>query len=208
MRRFIPMRAAQWSLLAISTFLCMTSGFPNTFTSAVFGQERDGSHKAPGLRAGTSRDEPAARRLYDRVMQEFHKKDYEAALPGFYLFLELYGDSRFAASAQYWTGECQYRLGRYRDAIESFSLALKMSQQKPKLAGATLKMALAYERLGQTEASRILFERLVSAFSDTAEAEIARKHLGPPTPLPQRPGRAASEGHVITDPPEDSAANP
>ena len=62
----------------------------------------------------------SSRHLYDRVMEEFKHRDYEAALAGFRFFLELHGHSSLAANAQYWVGECQYRLGRYKEALKSF----------------------------------------------------------------------------------------
>jgi hypothetical protein len=40
---------------------------------------------------GPTRD--TARHLYDRVMDEFRHKEYEAALAGFRLFLKLHGQS-------------------------------------------------------------------------------------------------------------------
>ncbi len=101
--------------------------------------------------APTQTDSP--KRLYDRVMKEFQEKDYEAALAGFRFFLDLHGKSSLASSAQYWIGECEFRLGRYRDAMQSFELVLARYPSSPKVAAATLKKALTYEKLGQ--ASRI-----------------------------------------------------
>jgi len=49
------------------------------------------------------------------VMEEYKHRDYEAALAGFRFFLELHGQSSLAPNAQYWMGECQYRLGRYKE---------------------------------------------------------------------------------------------
>ena len=70
--------------------------------------------------AAPSNMQDSSRHLYDRVMEEFKHRDYEAALAGFRFFLELHGQSSLAANAQYWVGECQYRLGRYKDALKSF----------------------------------------------------------------------------------------
>lgn len=177
-----PARHACRVLLAASSLVVMTGVLPDPFVGTVLGQERYGPKVMPvpvPVRVTNRQDEQAAKRLYDRVMQEFKRQDYEAALAGYRFFLELYGGTRYAASARYWAGECAYRLGRYEDAIESFSHVLKLSRQKPKLVGATLKMALAYEKLGKTNASRILFERVLNEFSGTPEVSIARKHLGP-----------------------------
>jgi TolA-binding protein len=55
--------------------------------------------------------------LYDRVMEEYKHRDPEAALAGFRFFLELHGQSLLVAKAQYCVEECQYRLGRYKEAL-------------------------------------------------------------------------------------------
>jgi tol-pal system protein YbgF len=130
-------------------------------------------HAAP-----TKTDSP--RRLYDRVMKEFQERDYEAALAGFRFFLALHGKSPLASSAQYWIGECEFRLGRYREAIQSFELVLSRYPSSPKLAAATLKKALTYEKLGQVNESRILLERIALDFPNTQEAELANKALRKP----------------------------
>ena len=74
----------------------------------------------PVLFAASPQPPDDAHRLYDRVMEEFRHKDYAAALAGFRFFLELHGQSSLSANAQYWKGECQYRMGRYKDALDSF----------------------------------------------------------------------------------------
>ena len=112
----------------------------------------------PILQAAPSQTD-SPKRLYDRVMKEFHRKDYEAALAGFEFFLALHGKSALASSAQYWVGECQWRLGRYREAMQAFEQVLLKYPASPKAAAATLKKALTYEKLGQARESRILLER-------------------------------------------------
>ena len=79
-----------------------------------------------------------SRRLYDRVMEEFKHRDYEAALAGFRFFIEVHGHSALAANAQYWMGECQYRMGRYKDALTSFYNVVSYYPLSQKLAASTL----------------------------------------------------------------------
>ena len=129
--------------------------------------------------AAPSKTDPP-KRLYDRVMKEFQEKDYEAALAGFRFFLALHGKSPLASSAQYWIGECEFRLGRYRDAMQSFDTVLSRYPSSPKFAAATLKKALTYEKLGQMNESRILLERIAVDFPNTQEAELAKKALRKP----------------------------
>ena len=122
-----------------------------------------------------------ARRLYDRIAQELRRGDCEAAVAGFRLFLELYPESPLAGRADYWVGECEFRLGRYEQAITSFDQSLARSPFNPQLAAAAfLKKGASYAKLGEIGRSRSLLELVVVQFPDTQEATLARKTLALP----------------------------
>jgi len=127
--------------------------------------------------AAPSQMHDTTRRLYDRVMDEFKHRDYEAALAGFRLFIELHGQSALAANAQYWIGECQYRMGRHREALKSFYEVVSRYPLSPKLAASTLKIGQIYTKLGDHEKARIMFDRVVDQYPDSSEAELARKAI-------------------------------
>ncbi|HTL62103.1 MAG TPA: tol-pal system protein YbgF [Nitrospira sp.] len=118
----------------------------------------------------------SSRQFYDRVMEEFRHGDYEAALAGFRLFIELHRHSSLAASAQYWIGECQYRLGRYADALNSFD-TVRSYPANPKLAASAFKIGQTYSRLGEYKKAREMFDRVLEEYPHGAEAELARKAL-------------------------------
>lgn len=118
-----------------------------------------------------------SRHLYDRVMEEFKHGDYEAALAGFRLFLELHRQSALAANAQYWIGECQYRLGRYKEALTSFSKVGSYDPASPKLAASAFKIGQTYSKLGEHEKARLMFDRVLDQYPNGSEAELARKAL-------------------------------
>jgi tol-pal system protein YbgF len=118
----------------------------------------------------------SSRHLYDRVMKEFKHGDYEAALAGFKFFIQLHQKSRLAANAHYWLGECQYRLGQYEAALDSFYSASR-SASSPKLVPSELKIGQSFSKLGDHERARLMFDRIVSEYPNTAEAELARKAI-------------------------------
>ena len=130
----------------------------------------------PTLAASTNLQDPS-RHLYDRVMEEFQHRDYDAALAGFRLFMELHGDSPLASSAQYWIGECEFRLGRFQEAVGSFEQVMARYPRSPKVPSATLKKAMAYDKLRMKNEARILFERVIVQFPHSTEAEAAKKAL-------------------------------
>jgi tol-pal system protein YbgF len=127
--------------------------------------------------AAPSQMHDTSRRLYDRIMDEFKQRDYEAALAGFRLFIELHGQSALAANAQYWMGECQYRMGRYKDALNSFYNVVLSYPLSPKLAASTLKLGQTYAKLGDQDNARIMFDRVVHQYPDSSESEVARKAM-------------------------------
>ncbi|MCS6898110.1 MAG: tol-pal system protein YbgF [Nitrospira sp.] len=125
--------------------------------------------------SGQMRD--TSRRLYDRVMEEFKQRDYEAALAGFRLFIELHGHSSLAANAQYWIGECQFRMRQYKDALDSFYNVLLHYPLSPKLPASTLKLGQIYIKLGDYENARLMFDRVIDQYPGSSEAELAQKAL-------------------------------
>ncbi len=130
-----------------------------------------------GIGDAFAKPQSEARQLYDRVMEEFQQKEYEAARAGFELFLSLHGDSNYAGSAQFWIGECYYRMSQLQDAMTAFQKVLSHYPHSVKTAGATLKIGLIYKKLGQPDPSRILLERVIITFPQSQEAEVARKTL-------------------------------
>jgi tol-pal system protein YbgF len=140
---------------------------------------------APAL-AAPGQTQDAARRLYDRVMEEYRQRDYHAALAGFRFFLELHGKSGLAPSARYWLGECQYRLGRYDDAMDTFLNLVSYFPSSPKIPATTLKIGMTYTKLGQPDEARITFQRVVADWPDSIEAEVARKELAKYGPTGER----------------------
>ncbi len=132
---------------------------------------------AADLFAASPQTPDASRRLYDRVMDEFRHKDYPAALAGFRFFLELHGQSSLSANAQYWMGECQYRMGRHEDALGSFFKLISDYPMSQKLAASTLKIGQIYTKQGDLEKAQLMYERVTGEYPDSPEAEAARKAI-------------------------------
>ena len=146
---------------------------------------------ASDLYATPSQTPDASRRLYDRVMEEFRHKDYAAALAGFRFFLELHGQSSLSANAQYWMGECHYRLGHFKDALDAFYNVISYYPLSQKLAASTLKIGQIYTRQGDREKAQMMYERVTDQYPDSPEAEVARKALD---------GAIAKSDPVVTEP--------
>jgi tol-pal system protein YbgF len=131
----------------------------------------------PGLSVAASDLQDSSRHLYDRVMMEVKHGDYEAALAGFRLFLELHSKSALAGNAQYWIGECQYRLGRYKDALNSFVRVASYHPVSPKMAASAFKIGQTYAMLGDFETARLMFDKVLDHYPGGAEAELASRAI-------------------------------
>lgn len=118
-----------------------------------------------------------SRQLYDRVMEEYKHGDYEAALAGFRLFIELHRQSPLAANAQYWIGDCQYHLGRYKEALDSFYNVRAYNPVSPKLAASAFKIGQTYSMLGDYHRARLMFDRVLDQYPNGPEATLARKAM-------------------------------
>ena len=137
----------------------------------------------------------ASRHLYDRVMEEFKQGDYEAALAGFRFFLELHRKSALAANAQYWIGECQFRLSRYHEALQSFSNVASYDGRSPKVAASAFKIGQIYSALGDYYRANLTFDELLDHYPGGPEAQLAQKAMlrmsakaGSKPPLPVKNG--------------------
>lgn len=109
-----------------------------------------------------------SRSFFDRIMVEVLRQDYEAAAAGFKLFLELHPASPLSVQADYWLGECEFHLGRYQEAIQSFGRVLARAPLNPQLAAAAfVRQGSSYAKLGEVHRSRRLLELLVVQFQTT-----------------------------------------
>lgn len=118
-----------------------------------------------------------SRQMYDRIMTEFKHREYDAALAGFNLFMELHSRSTLAPNAQYWIGECHYRMGRYQEALNSFYNVVMNYPLGPKQAASTLRLGQTYIKLGDHDHARVMFDRVVDQYPASSEADLARRAI-------------------------------
>ena len=124
-----------------------------------------------------SPDDPD-RHFFSRIMAEVAHHDYEAAVAGFRLFVELHPTSPLSVQADYWLGECEYQLRHYHEAIDALDHALSRTPLNASLAAAAfLRKGHSYARLGDVRHSRNLLELVVVQFPATNEAAKARQTL-------------------------------
>lgn len=117
---------------------------------------------------------------YKEAYQEYLQGEYEKSREKFKKYLGLYPDSKNAANAQYWIGECFYSQKKYEEAIVGFFEIIKKYPKGSKVAAAYLKQGMAFIELGgkeNKENAKNSFQKVIKDFPDSAEAKIASEKM-------------------------------
>ncbi len=115
--------------------------------------------------------------LYSTAKQAYDEGDHETAVEGFELFLEKFSDSDRADNARFWIGEVYFAEKWFEKAILEYEEVIKEYPDGNKVPGAYLKQGMAFEKLGETDNARLVFQTLREKYPDSNEAEIAGRQL-------------------------------
>lgn len=115
--------------------------------------------------------------IYDDAFVNIVRGQYEDAIGGFDEYLGSCGKQDLADDARYWKGEAYYSMGKYREAIEEFSILDRDFSGSEKRPGALYKMARSHEELKQIGKAKELFQKLVDEYPGTLEGEQAKNKL-------------------------------
>jgi len=114
---------------------------------------------------------------YEQSLQAFKDGDYDGARKRFADFLRRHPDSKFAANAQYWLGECYYGVKDYAQAIEAFDRVGRSYPDSPKAPAALLKKGFAYSALNDRGRASSTLKHVVEAYPRSPEATKAKEKL-------------------------------
>lgn len=131
----------------------------------------------------TSRQTMAAvqtpeRKLFIEALERHGAGELDQAGALFEKLLGKFPRSTHAPSAHYWLGECHYESSRPLVAIAHYERVFTDYPNHTKAAGALLKTGLSYKTMKRVDDARITFSVLLSRYPQSAEAELARAHLG------------------------------
>jgi len=114
--------------------------------------------------------------LYRRALDTFRRRQYAEAKALFEQIVESFPDGTYRQNAYYWTGECEYGLGRYDAATRAFRAALSLPGGA-KHDDALLKLGVCYARLGRKSDARRAFKQLLERFPASEYAARAKDYL-------------------------------
>lgn len=114
---------------------------------------------------------------YSGAYNSYLRGDFAAAIRGFQDYVRDHPDTDLADNALYWLGECHYRQGRYRQAIEQFDELLSRHLRSDKTASALLKKGYAYLALNERSQGILQLQVVIRDYAGSDEADLARQRL-------------------------------
>ncbi|MGA1866989.1 MAG: tol-pal system protein YbgF [bacterium] len=115
--------------------------------------------------------------IYQAAYQSFISQDYLNAQKKFKTFLEDFPQGKLADNAQFWIGECEYKMGNYEQAIIEYEKVKTNYPKGNKVPAAILKQAKAFLQLERKKDAKAILTQLIEEYPDTNEAENARKQM-------------------------------
>jgi len=114
--------------------------------------------------------------LYQSGLRLFNGRSYDRSAKVFEELLAKFPDGAYKDNAQYWIGECLYQQTKMDAAIEAYKKVFAYPNS-PKADAAQFKIALALQKLGQTERAKAEFRRLIERYPASDFVERAKKYV-------------------------------
>lgn len=124
--------------------------------------------------ATSSAEEEAA---YLRAFDSLKAGKYDNAIVGFRSVIERWPRGTYTDNAWYWLGESQYVKRQYQPSLVAFTTLIERFPSSKKVPLALFKGGLAQNELGNTEAARALWKRVVKDYPQDNAASLARQRL-------------------------------
>ena len=121
---------------------------------------------APGAPARVPLPPVNVNSAYERALAAYNDREYDGAKGHLRQVLALEPDGELADNAQYWMGECDYALGRYRPALEAFEKVFLYAKTE-KDDDAQLMMGKCYLHLKDNEKALVELKRLTVDYPDS-----------------------------------------
>lgn len=115
--------------------------------------------------------------VYKKAYSMLTAEAYDEARQWFETFIKRFPDHKLADNSYYWLGETHLVQNHPEQAVISFSNGLQAYPEGRKAPANLLKMGVAFKRMGQVDHAKSAWKKLVRDYSDTPEAQKAKKQL-------------------------------
>ena len=121
---------------------------------------------------------PVPEEMYRQIYLDFSRMEYEIALEESEVFLHEYPGDPMTEDVRFIRGECFLELDKDHDALREFSTILQNYPRGRKTPAVLLRMAITYDRTGDSELAQGVAGRLLREYPDSEEAAEARERFG------------------------------
>jgi TolA-binding protein len=112
--------------------------------------------------------------LWASGIADYYRGNYDLSMSEFREFIDTYGSSQQACSAQFWVGECLAAKGKFNEAIQAYD---QVAPKCERAAAAHYKKAKALQQLGQTPEAVAELNLIIKTYRGSNEAELAKRDL-------------------------------
>ena len=126
----------------------------------------------PASTAGLS---PA--RMLDSAKSDYYGGQFALALSGFEGLVRAFPRSEAAAEAQFYIGESNNALSKYREAIDAYGVVIQSYRNSPFVPDSYRQRGQAYARVGQLDAARESWQTVIKLFPESDAARLAKQDL-------------------------------
>jgi TolA-binding protein len=121
---------------------------------------------------------PTPEEMYRQIYLDFSRMEYEIALEESEEFLSEYPGDPMTEEVRFVRGECYLELDKDHDALREFSTILQDYPRGRKTPAVLLRMAITYDRTGDSELAQGVADRLLREYPDSEEAAEVRERFG------------------------------
>jgi TolA-binding protein len=144
-------------------------------TSSAVQGEATGEEPADSTGAVGTLPVPQPEEIHRQVYLDYSRGEYQLAIEESQLFLDEYPDHPLVQEVIFIRGECFMGQDKHFDALKEYSRILQEFPEGKRVPSALLRMAVAYESIGETEVAAGIVRRLVREHPYSEEAALAEE---------------------------------
>lgn len=129
------------------------------------------------IRLGGGSSVPPPEEIHRQIYLDFSRRDYQLALEESDVFFDAYPDHPLGEEVRFIRGESFIEQQKYFDALNEFALILQQYPRGRKVPAVLLRMAIAYEQIGEEEIAAGVVKRLRKEYPYSEEAAIAEERF-------------------------------
>ncbi len=152
---------------------------PPLSTKVVRTTPPEGEGPSIEIREGEQQPEADAADLasFNKAKDLYGKGEFPAAQDAFAGFIKEYSESKYAASAQFYIGECLYEQQQYENAIMEYQKVVAEYSKSSKVPTAILKQGFSFLNIGDKTSAKLFLQKVVRSYPKSYAAGMAKEKL-------------------------------